>query len=428
MNSAGKGVLSAATAARADGENPLMSKMPGADPQGAPAFAPAAGAMIEPVERSEAIERKLGRRLAICELGAVRTSFFGYGLQALILRDVVAPRILLAWVAGVLLCESLNGLLARRLLDAINQPAARARLLRLMPFSLFVSGLVWGLVAVLPGSAASPWLHAMTLLVLAVVALFGANNLGARRSCLFGYTAGLALPLFAGAFLLRGELAVELGVASLTMVAMVQAYGELTRRLIERDVRGRVATETMAGELRRSNEELTLAMEQLHRVAACDPLTQCLNRRAFMEKLEFELARRTRYGTTFGVILLDLDRFKAINDRHGHDVGDRVLVAVAECLRGQLRPIDSLARWGGEEFLCLIAHVDEHDLIAKAEDLRNMVSQSPMVFTPEEICVTASLGAAICRPDRSALELIALADRAMYKAKGNGRNQVLLAG
>jgi diguanylate cyclase (GGDEF)-like protein len=390
-----------------------MSNLPSATPGARP--------------QSEEVQRELGRRLAICELGAVRTSFLGYGLQALMLRDLVAPRLLLSWAVGVLLCELLNGVLARRLLRVIEQAAPRQRVLAVMPYTLLLSGAVWGLVAVLPGIEASPWLHALTLLVLCVVALFGANNLSARRGCLIGYAVGLALPLLVGSFLLRGERAVELGVAALAMLAMVQAYGELTRKLVLRDVRGRVTMETMAAELRRSNEELTLAMEQLHRVAACDPLTQCLNRRAFMEKLEFELARRTRYGTTFGVILLDLDRFKSINDRYGHDVGDRVLVAVAECLRSQLRPIDSLARWGGEEFLCLVAHVNEDDLAAKAEDLRNMIAQSPMVFTPEEIGVTASLGAAICQPDRSALELIALADRAMYRAKGNGRNQVLLA-
>jgi diguanylate cyclase (GGDEF)-like protein len=394
-----------------------MSNLPSASRPGTAVAAP----------EKEPVERELSRRLAICELGAVRTSFFGYGLQALLLRDVVAPAVLLVWVGAVLLCELINGYLALRLLRAIDEPARRRRLQLALPYTLSLSGAVWGLVAVLPGIEVSPWLHALILLVLAVVALFGANNLSAQRSCLIGYSAGLALPLLVGSFLRQGELAVELGVAALAMLAMVQAYGELTRRLVLRDVRGRVAMEAMAAELRRSNEELTLAMEQLHRVAACDPLTQCLNRRAFLEKLEFELARRTRYGTNFGVILLDLDRFKAINDRHGHDVGDRVLVAVAECLRSQLRPIDSLARWGGEEFLCLVAHVDERDLIAKAEDLRNMIAQSPMVFTPEEIGVTASLGAAICRPDRSALELIALADRAMYKAKGSGRNQVLLA-
>jgi diguanylate cyclase (GGDEF)-like protein len=373
------------------------------------------------------VERELSRRLAICELGAVRTSFFGYGLQALLLRDLVAPRLLLAWVGSVLLCELANGILAGRLLRHLDEPVRRRQLLAILPFTLFLSGGVWGLVAVLPGTDSSPWIHALILLVLAIVALFSAGNLSVRRVCLTGFSSGLVLPLLYASFAHPRNMGVELGVAALAMLAMVQAYGELTRKLTVRDIRAHASMQGMASQLRRSNEELTMAMEQLHRVASCDPLTQCLNRRALMEKLEFELARRTRYGTSFGIILLDLDRFKSVNDRHGHDVGDRVLVAVAECLRSQLRPIDSLARWGGEEFLCLIAHVKEDDLLAKAEDLRDTLAHSPMVFSPAEISITASLGAAICQPDRTALELVALADRAMYQAKSAGRNRVLLA-
>jgi len=244
---------------------------------------------------------------------------------------------------------------------------------------------------------------------------------------LIGFSTGLVLPLLYASFAHPGDMGVELGVTALAVLAIAQTHGERTRKLILRDVRGQAAMEGLNSQLRRSNEERTLAMEQLHQVAACDPLTQCLNRRAFLERLDYELARRTRYGTSFGVILLDLDGFKSVNDRHGHDVGDRVLVAVADCLRSQLRPIDSLARWGGEAFLCLVAHVREDDLLAKAEDLRDTLAHSPMVFSPEEISITASLGAAISQSDRSALELIAMADRAMYRAKDNGRNRVLLA-
>ncbi len=357
----------------------------------------------------------------------MRTSFFGYGLQVFLLRDVVAPRLLLGWFCIVLVCELINGLLAWRLLKRIDEPAPRRRVLAILPYTLFVSGCAWGLVAVLPGIEKSAWLHALALLVLAVMAMFSSSNLCVRRSCLTGFSLGLALPLLYVSFAHAGNSGVELGVSTLAMLAIVQVYSELTRKLIVHDVRGHAAMDGMARQLRRSNEELTLAMEQLHRVASCDPLTQCLNRRALLEKLDFELARHTRYGTSFGVILLDLDRFKTVNDRYGHDVGDRVLVAAAECLRAQLRPIDSLARWGGEEFLCLIAHVTEDELLAKAEDLRYMLAQSPLVFSPAEISVTASLGAAIYQPSQTTLEMIAQADRAMYRAKNSGRNRVLVA-
>jgi len=381
---------------------------------------------VAPAEKQQ-LERELARRLAAGELASLRTSLIGYGLQALLLRDVVETGLLLAWVGGVLLFDVVVALLARRLLRRLEAPQFPASLLHALRVALFLNGLAWGAVAALPGIEHSPWIHALCLLVLAVVALFSVHNLGANRGCLTAFTVGMALPLLVTSFLHPGDMGVTLGVAAIGMLAMVQVYGEVTRKLVVDEERGRAALESVSRQLQRSNEELTLAMEQLQRVAACDPLTQCLNRRVFMEKLEYELARRTRYGTSFGVILIDLDRFKSINDRYGHDVGDRVLVAVANCLRGQLRPIDSLARWGGEEFLCLIAHVREDDLLLKAEDLRLTLSQSPMVFTPEEIHVTASLGAAIFHPGQTVLEMIAHADRAMYRAKNAGRNRVLAA-
>jgi diguanylate cyclase (GGDEF)-like protein len=373
------------------------------------------------------VERELTRRLAVSETAFLRASFIGYGLQALLLRGEVAAGMLLAWVGSVLLLDLVIGLLLRRLprgLDAPGGPGATLAGLRVV---LFLNGLAWGSVAVLPGIGRSPWIHALCLLILALVALFSVQSLSVNRACLRAFNVGLVLPLLVSNFLLPDDTGATLGIAAIGVLAMVHVHSELTRKLVVNDVRGRAALERMTGRLQQSNDELTLAMEQLHRIASCDPLTQCLNRRVFMEKLEYELARRTRYGTSFGVILLDLDRFKSINDRYGHDVGDRVLVAVASCLRGQLRPIDSLARWGGEEFLCLIAHVGEDDLLLKAEDLRLMLSQSPMVFTPEEITVTASLGAAIYQPGQTVLETIAQADRAMYRAKNGGRNRALVA-
>jgi diguanylate cyclase (GGDEF)-like protein len=379
-----------------------------------------------PVEL-ELVERELARRLAICVRASVRTSFFGYGLQALLLREIVAPRLLLAWAGAVLVLELLNGYLAGRVLRALDDADRRGFLVSLLPAALFATGGVWGLAAVLPGTETAPWVQALNLLVMAVVALFSVHNLCVRRICLSAFSIGMGLPLLASSFLQLGGFGIELSVTVLALLAMVHIYGRLLGKLIASDVRAQASLESVGAQLQRTREELSLAIEQLDRVASSDPLTRCLNRRAFMEKLEHEQARRTRYGTSFGVILLDLDRLKSVNERFGDDTGDQVLVAAADCLRSQLRPIDSLARWSGGQFLCLIAHVREDDLLSKAEDLRYMLSHSPLVFAPEEITVTASLGAAIFRPELTVLEMIAMADRAMSRAKSNGRNRVLLA-
>ena len=124
------------------------------------------------------------------------------------------------------------------------------------------------------------------------------------------------------------------------------------------------------------------------------------------------------------MILLDLDHFKRINDTYGHGVGDAVLVAMADRLRAHVRPSDSLARWGGEEFLCVMAHVDDASLLAKAEDLRRALAEAPLVQEPKALTVTASIGVAMFAPGQTIDETIDRADQALYQAKHGGRNRV----
>lgn len=159
--------------------------------------------------------------------------------------------------------------------------------------------------------------------------------------------------------------------------------------------------------------------------ASHDPLTGCLNRRAMANLLEHEQHRFLRYGRPFTVILLDLDRFKTINDTRGHHTGDHVLVRTAEVLRGALRTGDSLARWGGEEFLILLPETHEADGAALAERLRLQIAGH--AFDLEGLDVTFSAGVAGARADQSVDELCLRADRALYVAKET-RNRVVTDG
>jgi diguanylate cyclase (GGDEF)-like protein len=164
----------------------------------------------------------------------------------------------------------------------------------------------------------------------------------------------------------------------------------------------------------------------VRRQAVTDELTDLANRRRFMEVLQQEVARASRFGTSLALLLFDLDNFKQINDRCGHQTGDEVLRAVAAMLRARVRETDLPARFGGEEFAVVLAGTDLDGARAVAEKLRHDLSQEVLVPLPDWP-VTASFGVAVLHPGESAELLIGAADRALYRAKAEGRNRVCAA-
>ncbi|HKQ69727.1 MAG TPA: diguanylate cyclase [Polyangiaceae bacterium] len=169
-------------------------------------------------------------------------------------------------------------------------------------------------------------------------------------------------------------------------------------------------------------------VEESQRLATIDPLTGLMNRRAFLQALDVEFASAARYGQSLTGIVMDLDHFKVINDRHGHASGDTVLSTTGAMLAKQARKGDLIARWGGEEFVLALRSTDLAGAAHAAERLRKMVSALG-VTTPqgEPIVTTVSIGAAQAMPGESIESLIDRADRAMYQAKSGGRNRVVIS-
>lgn len=161
---------------------------------------------------------------------------------------------------------------------------------------------------------------------------------------------------------------------------------------------------------------------QMHQMAHTDALTSLTNRRAMQIKLDNELERARRYNRPFAVLLADLDHFKRINDTYGHSVGDQVLREAAGRLLQHLRESDSLARWGGEEFLVLAPETDLQQAHHLAQRLLEAIRETPM----SGVHVTLSLGVACYREGDSVAVILSRADEAMYRAKAAGRNQVVL--
>lgn len=178
------------------------------------------------------------------------------------------------------------------------------------------------------------------------------------------------------------------------------------------------------GFLAMTSERLQADLDLL---ATYDPLTGALNRRAFLEQADRELARAERAKAPLALLLLDLDRFKRINDEHGHMAGDALLRAFAETVTARLRQSDLFGRYGGEEFCLLLPDTDPVGAKVLAEALRGDVERRSVDFNGSRLAASVSIGIAECRTGAGLNVAFADADAALYTAKRNGRNQVVLA-
>ena len=168
---------------------------------------------------------------------------------------------------------------------------------------------------------------------------------------------------------------------------------------------------------------------ELREMATTDFLTGLVNRRQFIARMSDELARLQRLDTpSAAVLMLDLDHFKRINDTHGHATGDAMLKHFAALMRDELRKIDTGARVGGEEFAIILPGASADEAKVFAERLRHKVMTSPLIQDDQRIAITVSIGIAALRAsDASADTALIRADKALYRAKENGRNRVELA-
>jgi len=176
-------------------------------------------------------------------------------------------------------------------------------------------------------------------------------------------------------------------------------------------------------------DQLATANAQLAELAVTDPLTGLYNRRHLYELLDREFARAKRYGRSLACFMMDIDHFKSVNDTYGHPVGDRVLQLVAELVKGTLRNTDIAGRFGGEEFMILAPETGPDAAMIVAERVRRLISARSAAAGPPVPHVTVSIGVATTDHGgaTAAAELVRLADEALYRAKGAGRDRSVVA-
>ncbi len=179
--------------------------------------------------------------------------------------------------------------------------------------------------------------------------------------------------------------------------------------------------------LHQQRSELAQALERIQALATCDELTGLTNRRAAMDRMRQELAVRGRDAPLMSVALIDLDHFKRINDGHGHAAGDTVLRRFADCMADAVRMGDTLARWGGEEFLLVMPATTAADAMATMARLRDRLQQQRFDDIAPDLAVTFSAGVSECVGPGDLEAAIERADAAMYEAKHGGRDRVVAA-
>lgn len=253
---------------------------------------------------------------------------------------------------------------------------------------------------------------------------FTAFLVGGLLLCIWGlaYILGLSIirPLerlsLESAKVASGDLDVEVPVKGLNEVAyLTQVFNDMVARLRQN-----------REELAAANEALVEKNEELHRISITDDLTGLFSRRHAMEICETELARSKRYEHAFALLMIDIDHFKAVNDTHGHQVGDQVLRHLSGVFRDSIRKCDYAGRYGGEEFIILLTQSGLDDGVEVAERIRLAASELELDGKGGTFSFTVSIGVSSYPEAGSDIQdVINNADEALYEAKKQGRNRVL---
>jgi len=169
-----------------------------------------------------------------------------------------------------------------------------------------------------------------------------------------------------------------------------------------------------------------LRVRELEKLALLDTLTQIANRTYIEREIHIRLEERKRFNMPSGILFIDIDNFKTVNDSYGHDVGDTVLKWVANTFTANTRPFDLYGRWGGEEFVGIVRSTRLTDLALQGNRLRSLIQNAYIMYEEKKLSVTISIGATLSNDDDTVESLIKRADMLLYRSKAAGRNRLTM--
>jgi diguanylate cyclase len=207
----------------------------------------------------------------------------------------------------------------------------------------------------------------------------------------------------------------------------IDTYLEEEQAWHQQAEQGEQALRERLDQLEEESTELRLRMLEAHHLALLDAVTGLPNRLAYEERVEQELARWKRFDSPLTLLIWDVDDFKKINDRYGHQAGDKALKVIAQSLQARLRETDFIARFGGEEFVCLLCGAQGEEALRVAEQMHQSVESNGFHSKGKPVRVTISCGLSSFQEGDSLEKVFSRADKALYKAKRSGKNRCELA-
>ena len=248
-------------------------------------------------------------------------------------------------------------------------------------------------------------------------------------SCLQGLTESISTDVVLSKKLADLEAEVLKGESISSPIDLGKEIVKLNSIFIEEIKKIRESSRALQDELedqRRTSITLAEKLEQSQAQALVDPLTKVLNRAAYNMRIGQMVQEYKRYKEEWALLTLDIDHFKKFNDEFGHQLGDNVLKSVAGTVKNCIRVSDRVFRYGGEEFVVLLGRINSEIATHLAEKICQTVERSYFVHGDKKLKVTVSIGGAIIDADDDELSIFERADKAMYQAKNNGRNQVVM--
>jgi len=375
--------------------------------------------------RPESITNLLAYELFKRMSFSVAMGWLGLALMTYAHWNAVARLTLVGWIFYMFVVFASRWVIGRKGLRAAIDASNGIRYVNINAFLCLLTGLGWVSTFYLFDSSVLDQRFNMRLVIIAAAMTFTLSSMASFKRVLFAYILAICLPAMAyfathdyvrpWEFLLPG---------AAFYLAMITLSSLSANRSIRKSIRDHLHVLALTDKLQHALDTERRLRDEMSVRAETDEMTGILNRRGLLSHLRTELAKCLRFQWPVAVLMIDIDKFKAINDTYGHSNGDLALRGIVEAIKTQLRETDLLGRLGGEEFLVVLPMLAQDSAIIVAERIREFIAGQEFALTDRSIRLTVSIGIATYIKNDNTDRLLARADDALYVAKHRGRDRV----